>query len=224
MVRFAGLLGFLCGIASALPSLAEAPTGIGPLIDLGRSPHSLVDADTRPLLTPEEVERFLKELDGAPPDWAQLLDRPGEELGARLFDFNRKRDAARSKRPRLLAQRIAFRWAGLLSRYSHEHGGFPVAVGPEFVSTRWGIVRFKPMGLPREMIAVTNEAQRQALLERLEQASHIEIGIVFIGHLVPDESIIYAFDHENPDQGLIMPIVQVEAVKYFLPAKHPSHP
>ncbi|RMH31542.1 MAG: hypothetical protein D6690_15455 [Nitrospirae bacterium] len=212
-----GLICLICGPRAPVPVFATEPSGIGPLIVLDRTPHSLIDRETRSLLTPAEIEQFLVELERTPPDWAQLRDQPGEERGSRLFTFNRKRDRARLKRPTHLAQRVAFRWGGFLSRFSEEHGGFFVAIGPEFIRTQWGIIRFKPVGLPQEMIAMTSKAQRGRLLERLERGEPIEIGILFIGRLVPDESIIYAFDHDDPEQGLLMPVVQIEAVKYFLP-------
>jgi hypothetical protein len=36
------------------------------------------------------------------------------------------------------------------------------------------------------------------------------------GHLIPEESVIYDFSHEEEGQGLIMPVVRVEHVQYFL--------
>lgn len=44
----------------------------------------------------------------------------------------------------------------------------------------------------------------------------MEIGVLFIGHLVPEEAMIYDFSHDNPGDGMIMPVVRVEQVEYLL--------
>lgn len=189
------------------------PSGIQPLERLPHAQPLFTGASVRALLTPAEQELFLAELDKQPPDWARLHDRPGEERGTRLFDFNLQRDALREGHP-LLTQRVAFWWSGVLGEYREVHRGFSVVMGPEFTQTAWGLVRFKPLQLPHEMVAVPSAAG--LLRDRSTRGEPVEIGILFTGTLIPWESIIYAFSHDGEEQGLIMPVVQVDGVRYFL--------
>ena len=209
------LLGFFLlpsidGVAGTGP-----PSGIQPLESLSQAQPLFADASIRTLLTPADQERFLHELDKRPPDWEQLHDRVGEELGARLFDFNRQRDAAREGHP-LLNQRVAFWWSGVLGDYGETHQGFTVVMGPEFTQTTWGLVRFKPQRLPHELVAVPSADRLHTLRQRKTRGEPVEIGILFTGTLIPWEPIIYAFSHDGDEQGLIMPVVQIDEVRYFL--------
>lgn len=36
------------------------------------------------------------------------------------------------------------------------------------------------------------------------------------GRLVPEESLIYDFAHEEPGRGMVMPVVRLERVDYLL--------
>ena len=36
------------------------------------------------------------------------------------------------------------------------------------------------------------------------------------GRLIPNEALIYDFAHEDPSQGMIMPMVRVERIDYLL--------
>ena len=206
------LLAFSLGLS--LECLAGPPSGIRPLESLPQSRTPFTGEPIRTLLTAADQERFLNELEKQPPDWNQLHDPPGEELGARLFDFNRQRDALREGHP-LMSQRVAFWWSGVLGEYREADQGFSVVMGPEFTKTTWGLVRFKPLQLPYEMVAVPSVAGLRTLLDRHAKGEHVEIGILFTGTLIPWESIIYAFSHDGTDQGLIMPVVQIDGVRYF---------
>ena len=194
---------------------AAPPSGIQPLESLPQACDFFPDESIHALFTPTDQESFLNELEKQPPDWDQLRDRPGEELGARLFDFNRQRDASREGHP-LLNRRVAFWWSGVPGEYREAHRGFSVVMGPEFTQTTWGLVRFKPLQLPHEMVAVPPAAVLRTLLEHTAKGEPVEIGILFTGRLLPWESIIYAFSHDGMKQGLIMPVVQVDGVRYFL--------
>ena len=207
------LLVFSLGLS--LECLADPPSGIQPLESLPQSRVLFTGEPIRTLLAAADQERFLNELEKQPPDWNQLHDPPGQELGARLFDFNRQRDALREGHP-LMSQRVAFWWSGVLGDYQEAHRGFSVVMGPEFTKTTWGLVRFKPLQLPHEMVAVPSAAGLRTLLDRHAKGEHVEIGILFTGTLLPWESIIYAFSHDGEKQGLIMPVVQVDGVRYFL--------
>ncbi len=177
--------------------------------------NSLVNTGTWPLIRHDVLESFLADLEVSPPNWATLHDREGEEHGAQLFAFNRMRDKKRQNHP-YLKQRIAFLWSGILTKYDLKRGGFTIAIGPEFTHTSWGIVRFKPMGLPDEMVVVPSPYLRRSFRKEIQKGEKIEVAVLFIGQLVPDESIMYAFSHEDPDVGMIMPVVKIEKVQYFL--------
>lgn len=207
------LLVFSLGLS--LECLADPPSGIQPLESLLHDRALFTGEPVRTLLTAADQERFLNELEKQPPDWNQLHDPLGEELGTRLFDFNRQRDTAREGHP-LLSQRVAFWWLGALGEHQEAHQGFSVVMGPEFTRTTWGLVRFKPLQFPHEMVAVPSAAGLRTLLDRHAKGEHVEIGILFTGTLTPWESIIYAFSHDGMEQGLIMPVVQVDGVRYFL--------
>ncbi len=198
----------------SLECLADPPSGIQPLESLPHDRALLTGEPIHTLLTAADQERFLNELEKQPPDWNQLHDPPGEELGTRLFDFNRQRDALRKEHP-LMRQRVAFWWSGVLDEYREAHRGFSVVMGPEFTQTTWGLVRFKPLQLPHEMVAVPSADRLPTLWDRRVEGEPVEIGILFTGTLIPWESIIYAFSHDDEKQGLIMPVVQVDGVRYF---------
>lgn len=191
--------------------------GIQPLIQLeGQSLHQLIPRNIRPLLLPEEQEKFLQELEGHPPDWPALQSPDHTDQSERLFQLNRKRDEARLIHQKILQQPIAFLWSGFLRTYMPEYQGFSVALGPELTSTSWGIVRFKPMGLPDYLVAIPSlESAKQFRLQQ-EQGEQIAIGILFLGTLVADESLIYSFSHDQNGDGMILPVVQIEDVRYFL--------
>jgi hypothetical protein len=200
--------------ASGQPPMAN---GIQPLIQLERQTlHQLIPMNTRPLLLPQEQEHFLQELDGLPPDWHTLQHPDQAEQSERLFRLNRERDDARLAHKNLLQQPIAFLWSGILRQYLHEHQGFSVALGPELTSTSWGIVRFKPIGLPDYLVAVPSLASAKNLLARQQHGEQIEIGVLFIGTLITDESLIYGFSHDGNKEGMILPVVQIQGVKYFI--------
>jgi len=193
----------------------ESP-GVAPLVPLSAQfPYSLLKADIRPLFSPSEQESFLEEIEGLAPDWEDLHDHEGEESGERLFHFNRQRDKVRDQHP-LLQQQIAFLWSGLLRHYQVSRQGFTVALGPTLIQTQWGIIRFKPVELPDVMVAVPPRPLQEPIRKGIEVGEEINIHILFIGRLQPNESIIYGFSHDGRKQGMIMPVVRVEAVKYFL--------
>ena len=49
----------------------------------------------------------------------------------------------------------------------------------------------------------------------IDQGQATEIRVLFIGTLVQWESIIYAFSHDGLEQGMIMPVVQIDDVHYL---------
>lgn len=179
--------------------------------------HSQLPPDTQVLIDADAIEQFLHSLDGAPPDWVKLYgyghQNPGRD--ERLFNLNRERDAKREG-TQALPRRIAFVWSGELSTYDSETDGFHVALGPRFTPTSWGMVRFKPEDLPGNLTVVPTSLQREDLHRRIGQKQSVELDVVMMGSLVPEESILYDFSHEQEGLGVVMPVVRVEDVFYLL--------
>jgi hypothetical protein len=163
------------------------------------------------------IEGFLEALDGYPPDWPAVYGQGHHDPGHddRLFQVNRERDERRAGNI-VLARRIAFRWSGELSRFDPEKKGFSVALGPVFTSTRWGQVRFKPDDLPGGLNAIPPADMLDRLQRELAAGKTVELAVIIIGRLIPEESIVYDFSHDQEGLGLIMPFVHVEEVHYLL--------
>lgn len=176
---------------------------------------TLLPQDIRLLHDPIAIETFLASLDGIPPDWHAFHGAHGDHQSEQLFALNRERDRLRTGR-QALAQRITFLWNGVLSCDVPDRGGFLVAIGPEMIATKWGIVRFKPENLPVELVAVPPAKLKESLRQRAAHGESIPVMVAMTGRLVPDESLIYDFAHEDPSQGMIMPMVRVERVDYFI--------
>lgn len=213
------LLNVCVGLQFPDPVNGQPPTanGIQPLIQLeGRSLHQLIPRDIRPLLLPKELEQFLQELEGHPPDWSTLQSLDHTEQSERLFQLNRARDEARLIHNNILQQPIAFLWSGFLRNYMPEYQGFSVALGPELTSTSWGIVRFKPMGLPDYLVVIPTLESAKQISTQQRNGEKIAIGVLFFGTLVADESLIYSFSHDQKGDGMILPVVQIEDVRYFI--------
>src|SRR5437867_8650587 len=128
--------------------------------------RSVLPKPTLLLHDPEAIETFLEALDGTPPDWAGLHGRDGARHDEQLFALNQQRDRLRAGRA-ALALRITFLWDGILSTYLPDKGGFLVAIGPDVISTRWGLVRLKPESLPPEPVAVPPTGLTESLHDRL---------------------------------------------------------
>ncbi len=197
---------------------AEEGAGIGPLQFLSPSQFAVtISKDIQFLDDAPSIENFLTALDGRPPDWPAIYGHGHHDPGHddRLFALNRERDASRAGNS-ALAKRIAFRWAGELSRFDSAVQGFSVAVGPVFTTTRWGQVRFKPDDLPGGLKTIPPADSLDRLQRELAAGKTVELAVIIVGRLFPDESIVYDFSHDQEGLGLIMPFVQVEEVHYVL--------
>lgn len=179
------------------------------------SPASVLPEDTLYLDPPAVIESYLAALDGHPPDWARLYGAGEDAHMDRLFEENRARDRLRAGSP-ALARSITFVWEGVMTGYDAEAGGFRLAVGPKVIPTAWGHVRFKPAGLPGGLVAVPPAGLREELRARRAGGETIEVDLILTGRLIPEESIIYDFAHEEEGQGMVMPVVRVERIDYFL--------
>ncbi len=198
--------------------LAEDAIGTGPLLTIAQTDlHRILPPDSRLLIDPPSIEQFLAALDGTPPDWGEVYGHGHHDPGhdERLFALNRARDATRAGNPSLM-QRVTFLWFGELSRYDAELDGFRVALGPRFTTTGWGAVRFKYEDLPGTLVAKVPASLRFELDQRLARGGSIEITVAMTGRLIPDESVVYDFSHDQEGLGLIMPVVKVERLDYLL--------
>jgi hypothetical protein len=197
---------------------SEEGTGTGPLraIPLTRL-HTILPAGTHLLIDSAAIESFLIALDGTPPDWVTVYGHGHHDPGHddRLFNLNRERDAKREGNP-ALTWRVAFIWSGELSRFDSESGGYAVAVGPNVIPTSWGVVRFKPEDVPGNLRAIPDRMVEETLRRRVGQQENIELFVVMVGQLIPQESIVYDFSHDQEGLGLIMPVVRVEHIEYVL--------
>lgn len=213
-VLAAGLL----ALVSVGPTAAQAESelGVQPLHREFSAALASLPPQTQLLLKSESIERFLTALDGHPPDWPTVYGQghhgPGHD--ERLFALNRERDAGRVGKD-ALHWMIAFVWLGELSRFDQEAGGFHVALGPKFTRTGWGDVRFKHEDLPATLIALAG-GETTDLRIRQQQGERIEIEVLMAGRLIEEESLVYDFSHEAEGQGLIMPVVRIEALAFVL--------
>jgi hypothetical protein len=190
-----------------------APLWAIPLAQVG----TRLPPDTQFLITRSAIEAFLTELDGAPPDWATIYGHGHHDPDhdERVFNLNRERDAAREGKP-ALSRRVAFVWPGELSRFDPESRGYAVSIGPEFNRTSWGVVRFKPDDLPGNLRARPSRKLAAQIRSRLAKGEKVEVTVALVGTLIPTESIVYDFSHDEEGLGMIMPVVRIERVAYLL--------
>ena len=200
---------------------AEDAIGTRPLLTIAHKDlHTILPPDCHILIDPHSIEQFLDALDGNPPDWGLVYGHGHHDpdINERLFTLNRNRDAKRAGNP-ALTQLITFVWFGELSRYDAEAGGFRVAIGPKFTSTRWGVVRFKYENLHGELVAKASATLRNELEQRFARGESVDITVAMTGRLIPDESVVYDFSHDQQGLGVIMPVVKVERLDYLLTNK-----
>ncbi len=217
-MRLIALAGGLSLFATCSMALAEELAGERPLLVLERAGiEAALSRDARPLIRADAIERFLDELDGAPPDWKAVYGLGHHDSGhdERLFELNRERDRRREGNP-ALQQQVTFVWLGELSSYESESGGFRVAIGPKVNPTRWGWVRFKADGLPSNLVAIPPADRLELLRRKITNGEKVDVEVAMTGRLIPEESIVYDFAHEEEGRGLVMPVVRVERVEYLM--------
>ena len=200
---------------------AEDAIGARPLLTIAyKDLHSILPPDCRILIDPHSIEQFLDALDKNPPDWGLVYGHGHHDPDhdERLFTLNRERDAKRAGNS-ALTQLITFIWFGELSRYDAEAGGFRVVVGPKHTPTRWGVVRFKYEDLQGELVAKASATLRGKLEQRIARGETVDITVAMTGRLIPEESVVYDFSHDQEGLGVIMPIVKVERLDYLLTNK-----
>ena len=206
----------LLTVGSVGEGWAEDAIGTRPLLTIAQTDlQSILPQDCHILIDPHSIEQFLDSLDGNPPDWGLVYRHHDPAHDERLFTLNRERDAKRAGNP-ALTQVITFVWFGELSRYDAEAGGFRVALGPKLTPTRWGLVRFKYENLQGELVAKVSATLRGELEQQLARGERVDITVAMTGRLIPDESVVYDFSHDQEGLGVIMPVVKVERLDYLL--------
>jgi len=197
---------------------AEDALGTRPLLTIARKDlPPILPPDSHILIDPPSIEQFLDALDERPPIWNVVYGRGHHDSGLdeRLFTLNRERDAKRAGK-KSLQWTVVFLWAAELSRYDPTARGFSLAIGPVFTPTRWGVVRFKPEEVPSNLVVIPEPSIRDVLRRQLEAGRKVDIDIVMVGRLIPDESLVYDFSHDEEGVGIIMPVVRIERVEYLL--------
>ena len=200
---------------------AEDALGTRPLLTIApKDLHTILPPNCRILIDPHSIEQFLAALDRNPPDWGLVYGHGHHDLAhdERLFTLNRERDAKRAGNP-ALTQLITFVWFGELSRYDAGADGFRVALGPKLTPTRWGVVRFKYEDLQGDLVAKASATLRSELEQRFARGESVDITVAMTGRLIPDESVVYDFSHDQEGLGVIMPVVKIERLDYLLTNK-----
>ena len=207
-------------VGSAGAGWAEDALGTRPLLTIARKDlHTILPPECHILIDPHSIEQFLDALDGNPPNWDAVYghghhDPDNDE---RLFTLNRERDAKRAGK-KALRWTVVFLWSAELSRYDPTTGGFNLAIGPILTPTRWGVIRFKPEEVPSNLVVIPDPSTREILQRQINAGRKIDIAIAMMGHLTPEESLVYDFSHDEEGVGIIMPVVRIERVEY-LPAR-----
>ena len=208
----------LSTVGSVGEGWAEDALGMRPLLTIARKDlPTILPSDCHILIDPRSIEQFLDTLDGRPPNWHVVYGRGHHDSGLdeRLFTLNRERDAKRAGK-KALQWTVVFLWSAELSRYDPTARGFSLAIGPVFTPTRWGVVRFKPEEVPSNLVVIPDPSTREVLRRQLDAGRKIDIDIAMVGRLIPDESLVYDFSHDEEGVGIIMPIVRIERVEYLL--------
>jgi len=209
---------FALTIGSGGEGWAEDALGTRPLLTITRNDLStILPPDYRILIDPHSIEQFLDALDGTPPDWGQVYGHGHHDPDhdERLFTLNRERDANREGKE-ALQWTVVFLWSAELSRYDPTMGGFGMAIGPIFTLTKWGLVRFKPEEVPSNLVVIPDRSTRDVLFRQLDAGQKVDIEVAMAGRLIPEESIVYDFSHDEEGLGLIMPVVRIERVEFLL--------
>jgi hypothetical protein len=65
-------------------------------------------------------------------------------------------------------------------------------------------------------LAIPSLESAKQIRSQQQKGGQIAIGVLFFGTLVADESLIYGFSHDQEGDGMILPVVQIEDVRYFI--------
>src|SRR4051812_15799366 len=67
-----------------------------------------------------------------------------------------------------------------------------------------------------DLVAKPSASVQSELEQRFARGESVTITVAMTGRLIPDESIIYDFSHDQDGLGVIMPVVKVERLEYVL--------
>ena len=70
--------------------------------------------------------------------------------------------------------------------------------------------------LQGELVAKASATLRGKLEQRFARGESIDIIVAMTGRLIPEESMVYDFSHDQEGLGVIMPVVKVERLDYLL--------
>jgi hypothetical protein len=80
-------------------------------------------------------------------------------------------------------------------------------------------VRFKCEDLPSNLVVKVSSTLRHELEQRFARGESVDLTVAMTGRLIPDESVVYDFSHDQEGVGVIMPVVRVERLDYLLTNK-----
>jgi hypothetical protein len=63
---------------------------------------------------------------------------------------------------------------------------------------------------------IADPGTRDVFRRQLRAGRKIDIEMALVGQLIPDESLVYDFSHDEEGLGIIMPVVRIERVEYLL--------
>jgi hypothetical protein len=69
---------------------------------------------------------------------------------------------------------------------------------------------------------IPDPSTRDVLRRQLEVGQKVDIEIAMVGRLIPEESLVYDFSHDEEGLGIIMPVVRIERVEYLLARCDPT--
>ena len=70
-----------------------------------------------------------------------------------------------------------------------------------------------------DLVAKASGTLRKELEQRFTRGESVDITVAMTGRLIPDESVVYDFSHDQEGLGVIMPVVKVERLDYLLTNK-----
>jgi hypothetical protein len=82
------------------------------------------------------------------------------------------------------------------------------------------MVRFKAEDMPGNLMVIPHPSQRESLQRKLNNGEKIEVDVAMTGRLIPEESIVYDFSHDQEGLGIIMPVVRIEQIDYLARSIH----
>ena len=65
-------------------------------------------------------------------------------------------------------------------------------------------------------VAKASAPLRGELEQRLARGESVDIAVAMTGRLIPEESVVYDFSHDQAGLGVIMPVVKIERLDYLL--------